>query len=86
MRQVWLRVRGTVTQWRDERRSRARRRRAMRDKRYWRAVSPNGVVDLGLCTEREAVSQASNFGRISYVDWEKALVFYGTESPPRGAF
>lgn len=55
------------------------RKKAMNKKRQWRAVSPFGSVDLGIVTEKEAVDRVAAFGAVSHVDWQNAIVFYGTQ-------
>lgn len=65
--------------WWQYRQKRARTK-AMNKKRQWRAVSPYGSVDLGYITEKEAVDRAAGFGAVSHVDWQNAIVFYGTQS------
>lgn len=49
-------------------------------RRYWRAASPSGTVPLGFLTDTEAFKVGRELGRVSYVDQEKCVIFFDTQS------
>lgn len=52
------------------------RNKSLTDKRYWRATSKSGTIDLGHMTEREAVEAVIKMGSITYNDWPNAILIY----------
>ena len=81
---LWLQIRNRWVTAQYNRRMNRQRLRAMNHKRFWRGISPLGAVDLGKITEAEAIRRASQFGNVAHVDWQNAIIFYGTEQggPP----
>jgi hypothetical protein len=68
--------------WRELRRRNSERRKAMVQKRPWRAVSPFGSLDLGVLSELDAIDRVTEMGHtIAYVDWRQAIIFFGLENP-----
>jgi hypothetical protein len=53
-------------------------------RRYWQAASPFGTQQLGFMSARAARTAVRDFGgRVSFVDLERAVIFYDTHIVPK---
>jgi len=75
-------VKSKIRAWWAIRRENYLRKKSMRIKRYWRATSKSGMVDLGHVNENEAISKASKMGPLISNDWENAIIIYDDGTLP----